>query len=146
MGHAIANEAAGAVCSVAEERCKGSRMNKEEILIRMAQQSSCAILISSGALTIRGLLMSSNDLDLIVSPLGFSLMASDTRSKIVEKRFGPCVQIGPVEASTEDQLPFDFKWELVEGFKVQTIGSLLSLYNWLNRGKDQKKIELLRKL
>ena len=103
-------------------------------------------IIASGAMVIRGILSDASDLDLIVTLEEFRIISEMSGSRIILKRFGPCVQVGDIEASTYAGLKDAgrmISWDMIDGMRVQSVESLKDLYLSLNRPKDQIKLRLL---
>jgi len=97
-------------------------------------------------MVIRGILSDASDLDLIVTLEEFRIISEMSGSRIILKRFGPCVQVGDIEASTYAGLKDAgrmISWDMIDGMRVQSVESLKDLYLSLNRPKDQIKLRLL---
>jgi len=119
-------------------------MDKRKILEYSTMFPSGSILVASGAMTMQGLIRRSNDIDLIVSRYGFDELSSRPGAVLVEKWFGPCILLGPIEATTSPFSGVKLHWENKDGILVQTPCSILELYLSLNRPKDQEKLKILR--
>jgi hypothetical protein len=121
-------------------------MDCKELKRLLATVPGSPMVMASGAMVLRGLISEAADLDLVVTPEEFQALVAMPGSRVVPKRFGPCVQVGDIEASTYNCLAEhgrQLSWDMIDGVRVQSIASLRDLYLSLNRPKDQHKLRLL---
>lgn len=123
------------------------RLNKEELLglIKSLKISKDEFwILSSGALTLRGLYPDAGDLDIAVTKKGFEELKKNYNIK--HKKGNWYIVNELVECVCDKEFDeLEYKPDLVEGYYVQNI---YEYYNYLKnseREKDKKRIPLVEK-
>ena len=117
------------------------RMNKEELL-RLIQSIGIDkeefVILSSSALTLRGILKDAGDLDIAVTPKGLEDL--NKLYNLKPKGNGWYIVNDKIEC-----VPDSVEKELIEGYYVQDIYNYLSYLEKSERQKDKDRIPLVKK-
>lgn len=124
-------------------------MNKQEIIKTIEKyklNKNDFILISSAPLVLRNIKQSANDIDLAVSQSLNNYLQNNytchlTKETINGKSYNIYLIDNILHFSTEN---YDtIKYEVVDGYKLQTLSDIIRMKKTLNRPKDIKDIKLI---
>ena len=102
------------------------------------------VILSSGALVLRGILDEAQDLDIAVTEKGLEQLKQTYN--LVTKGNGFYIVTDNVECVCDGAIDkLEYKPELVDGYLCQNIYEYLNYLESSNREKDKKRVELVKK-
>ncbi len=122
-------------------------MNKKELLTKIKELNLPKeefYILSGASLLIRDLRTNTDDIDLCVTEKGFEILKErfNIHGSITKQENG-CYKISDhLECFIDNKLNFDT--DIIEGYQIQTLTSILKFKKEMNRKKDLNDIKIIR--
>lgn len=120
-------------------------MKKKDVIKTLEKYSlnkNDYIILSTGSLVLKGIKEEAHDIDLAVSKelLEYLLKNYDCELETYSDDFAVYILNDELNFSTHY---YDVPFEMIDGYKVQTLDSVIELKEKLNRSKDMKDLKLI---